>query len=264
MQQSSSQTSQNSAKPLLTLIAIITAFAINVVSNIYPLNGQSIGEISNTLFKDVLIIPANYAFIIWGVIYLGLFAFGIYQILPLQKNQTYLNNPRSCIIIASIAQCVWVYLFLSRLFVFSVLAMVLILLPLIITYLHLKSNKVPASGIVTRCVRLPLSIYLGWISVATVVNVASALYYQNWDGWGISEVNWTLIMLGISTLIATILTLQYREIPYTCVTVWALVAIVIKQTNNQPLNIIAIVAMISAIMLSGIILLRNFSFGQSN
>ncbi|MEM7579776.1 MAG: tryptophan-rich sensory protein [Mastigocoleus sp.] len=261
MQQSSSTNPQNLKTPFLTLVAIIAAFAVNVISNFYPLNGENIGEISNTLFKNVLIIPANYAFTIWGVIYLGLFAFGIYQFLPLQRSQTYLNKLRFCLIIASIAQCVWVYLFLSRLFSLSIVAMVLILLPLIIAYLHLTSSQIPASGIVKRYVRLPIGIYLGWISAATVVNVASTLYYQNWDGWGISAENWTLIMLGISTLIAAILTLQYRETTYTCVTIWATIAIAVKQANNPPLNIVAI---ISAILLAGMILLRNFSFGKSN
>jgi hypothetical protein len=74
MQQSTSNHNQDFIRQLITLVAVVGAFVVNVASNIFPLNGLSIGAISNTLFKDVLIIPANYAFVIWGVIYLGLFA----------------------------------------------------------------------------------------------------------------------------------------------------------------------------------------------
>src|SRR5690242_12838638 len=124
-------------RQLITLLAIIGAFVVNVLSNISPLNGLSIGEISNTLFNNVLIIPANYAFVIWGLIYLGLFAFGIYQFLPNQKHDLDLRKTGYLLVIACVAQSVWVYLFLSRLFGLSVIAMLLILLPLIGIYLQL-------------------------------------------------------------------------------------------------------------------------------
>ena len=75
MQHSSSSNQWDFIRQIVTLIAIILAFVVNVASNIFPFNGLTIGQISNTLFKEVLIIPANYAFIIWGLIYLGLFAF---------------------------------------------------------------------------------------------------------------------------------------------------------------------------------------------
>lgn len=80
-------------------------------------------EISNTLFKNVLIIPANYAFAIWGLIYLGLFAFGIYQALPNQRDEPDLRKTGYLLMIACVAQSIWVYLFLSRLFALSVIAM---------------------------------------------------------------------------------------------------------------------------------------------
>jgi uncharacterized membrane protein YqjE len=122
MQQSTQGNHRDFLRQLATLAAIISAFVINVVSNVFPLNGLGIGEISNTLFKNVFIIPANYAFAIWGLIYLGLFAFGIYQFLPSQKDDSDLRNTGYLLVIASIAQSIWVYLFLSRLFVVFICA----------------------------------------------------------------------------------------------------------------------------------------------
>ncbi|MEB3216169.1 MAG: tryptophan-rich sensory protein [Nostocales cyanobacterium 94392] len=227
MQQSNSN-SGDILRQFVTFAAVIIAFTVNVLSNIFPVNGLTIGEISNTLFKNVLIIPASYAFAIWGLIYLGLFAFAIYQVLPSQRDNPHLRKTGYLLAIASLAQSIWVYLFLSRLFVLSVVAMLLILLPLIAIYLRLETGITPASRAEKWFIRYPISIYLSWISVATIVNIASALYINNWNGFGISAEVWTVIMIIIATIIAATALLQRQDIAYSGVTVWALIAIAIK------------------------------------
>lgn len=254
MQHSSSSNNGDFFRQIVTLVAIILAFVVNVASNIFPFNGLTIGEISNTLFKEVLIIPANYAFIIWGLIYLGLFAFAIYQVLPSQKNDPDLRKIGYFLVIASIAQSIWVYLFSFRFFILSVVAMLLILLPLIATYLYLGIGKTPVSRLKKWCVHYPIGVYLGWISVATVVNIASALYFQNWNGWGISAEIWTVIMALVASIISAVITLQNRDITYTGVTIWAMIAIAVKNWDN---HIIKIVTLLCAIVLIGIALFKN-------
>ncbi|BAY20434.1 hypothetical protein NIES2100_01750 [Calothrix sp. NIES-2100] len=257
MQQSTQGDNRDFFRQLATLAAIIAAFVINVISNVFPLNGLSIGQISNTLFKDVLIIPANYAFAIWGLIYLGLFALGIYQFLPSQKDDSDLRNTGYLLVIASIAQSIWVYLFLSRLFVLSVVAMLLILLPLIGIYLRLDIGNRFVSQRKKWCIHSPISIYLSWISVATIVNVACALYSQNWNGWGISAEVWTVIMLLIAATIAVVIVIQRRDIAYTGVAVWAILAIAIKHWNNPILRNVALALVIALVLLSIIKIIRN-------
>ncbi len=227
-------------RQLITLAAVVIAFIVNVLSNIFPLNGLTIGGISNTLFKNVLIIPANYAFAIWGLIYLGLFAFAIYQVLPSQRQNPSLRKTAYLLTIASIAQSIWVYLFLSRLFVASVVAMLLILLPLIVMYLRLGIGTTPASRGEKWFIRYPIGIYLGWISVATIVNIASALYINKWNNFGISAEIWTAIMIIIATLVAVVALIQRQDLAYSGVTVWALIAIAIKHWENSTLKIAAL------------------------
>jgi hypothetical protein len=123
MQQSSSGNNQDFIRQITTLGAIVGAFFIKKISNIFPLNGLNIGAISNTLFKDVLIIPANYAFAVWGLIYLGLFALAIYQFLPSQRDDVDLRSTRYLLVVASVTQSIWVYLFLARFFILSIVAM---------------------------------------------------------------------------------------------------------------------------------------------
>ncbi len=105
------------------LIAILATFLMNIYVNISPPGGQTIGEISNTIFKDVLITPASYAFAIWGLIYLGLISFGIYQILPAQRENQILRKCQYFLVGASLIQIVWIFLFQYQLFTLSVLAM---------------------------------------------------------------------------------------------------------------------------------------------
>ena len=255
MQQSNSGNNRDFLRQCATLASIVGAFVVNVLSNIFPLNGMSIGEISNTLFKDVLIIPANYAFIIWGLIYLGLFALGIYQFLPSQKEDPDLRKTGYLLVIASIAQCIWVYLFLSRFFVVSILAMLAILVPLIMIHKRLEIGQKRVSKNKKLCLHYPISIYLGWISVATIVNVACALYFDNWNGWGMTGEIWTVIMLLAAMVISSFMIINYQDVAYSGVTVWALVAIAVKHGDNF---LIRNTALCLAILLMFLIFMKSW------
>ncbi|MBD2136841.1 tryptophan-rich sensory protein [Anabaena sp. FACHB-1237] len=223
---------QNFLRQILTLMAIIAAFIINVVSNIYPLNGMNIGTISNTIFQDVLIVPANYAFIIWGLIYVGLFSLGIYQVLPNQKEDQDLQNTAYFLVIASVCQSIWVYFFLARYFDLSVVAMLGILISLMMIYYRLGIGKKAVNRSKKLCLHYPISIYLSWISVATIVNIACTLHFYKWTGWGINSQLWTVIMLIIATIICGIIVIKCEDIPYSSVTVWALIAIAVKHWDK--------------------------------
>ncbi|HEY9846583.1 MAG TPA: hypothetical protein V6D03_10335, partial [Candidatus Caenarcaniphilales bacterium] len=214
---------------IATLAAILATLTVNILSNFFPPRGLSIGEIATTVLQGVQITPANYAFAIWGLIYLGLIAYGIYQFLPTQRANPTIRRVDSLLIIACIAQIAWVYLFTLRLFWLSVVAMLGILLPLIGAYLHLQSNRARVSREQKWLVYVPFSIYLGWISVATIVNVASALYSSGWNGWGMSAEGWTVIMLIVGAVVAATVAIQQADIAFTLVFIWAYVAIALRQ-----------------------------------
>ena len=122
-----------------------------------------------------MIIPANYAFAIWGVIYLGLISLGIYQVLPPQKTNPRLQKMGYYLAIASFSQILWVYLFQSQWFSLSVVAMLAILISLILAYLDLEINLKRLSFSQRWLVNFPISIYFAWISVATMSNAEEML-----------------------------------------------------------------------------------------
>ena len=241
-------------RQVVTIAAIVVSIVINTVSNIFPLNGVSVGKLSNTLFANVQIIPANYAFAIWGLIYIGLIAFGIYQLQPTQRENPRLRHSGYLLAIACIAQCAWIYLFLARLFPLSNLAMLGILIPLIVMYQRLGIGRERVSRQERWFIHLPISIYLGWISVASIVNVATGLYSLNWDGWGIAPSVWTVVMMTTASVIAAVISIQRRDTAYVLVIVWALVAIAIRQANTP---LIMVTGWVLAIVLMGLNLVNE-------
>ena len=238
----------------LTLIAILAAFGMNIWANINPPNGSTIGAISQNIFGSVLITPASYAFAIWGLIYLGLISFGIYQVLPAQKDNLLLEKIGYKLAIASVFQIIWVFCFLYRQYAASFLAMLCILLPLIAAYVHLPF-KTRVSRWQRWLVRTPISIYLAWISIATIVNGATVLEFWQWNGWGISPEIWTIIMLLLGSAITHFVIMPRLDLAYGAVFVWATIAIAIK---NSDMILIAGTAIGLSIAL--IVLLLWFSF----
>ena len=240
-------------RQVVTLISILAAFGTNIFANVNPPNGLSIGAISNKFFSDILITPANYAFAIWGIIYLGLISFGVYQILPAQKNNPLLRQIGYKIAIPSIAQIVWVFCFLYRQYVFSFIAMLGILLPLLGAYLCLPF---PHTTIKQKwLIRIPISVYLSWIVLATILNGAIALESGQWNGWGISSQIWTIVMLSIAAFITHLVTIPRLDFAYAIVFVWGLIAIAIKNSNYFVVSGTAI-----GLSIVLIVLLLSFSF----
>ncbi len=235
------------ARQISTLASILAAFFINIWSNLNPIGGLTIGEISNTLLADVLVTPANYAFAIWGLIYLGLIGFGIYQLQIPQRKHPDLRKLSYLLVASSIAQILWVLLFQWRFFVLSLGAMAAILLPLILAYRKLRIGKKLVPLKFKWLVHIPISIYLAWISVATIVNVAIALYAIGWSGWGIAPQAWTAAIVVVAALLGAMVVGRRRDLAFPGVVVWALVAIAIRHSE---IRIISIAAASSAIALS--------------
>jgi hypothetical protein len=245
-----SHSSSHHRRQISTLIAIVGAIIVNIVSNIFPPNGLNVGVLSNTLLAPVQVTPANYAFAIWGLIYTGLIGFGLYQLQPSQQQNPRLQQGGYLLVLACVAQSAWIYLFLARLFILSVVAMFGILLSLIWLYQRLEIGRERVSPPERWLIQIPISIYLSWISVATIVNVASTLYIRNWNGWGIAPTGWTVIMMVVAAGIATAVITQRHDLTYLLVTVWTLIAIAIRQIQTPPIAVAGIVLATALILFS--------------
>jgi len=245
-------------RQILVFVAVIGGIAVNTISNnLFPLNGVPLGELSNIFFTSVQIIPADYAFAIWGIIYMGLIAFAIYQFQPSQRQNPSLQSSGYLFILASLSQCAWIYLFLARLFPLSTIAMLGILLPLIGVYQNLGIGQQQVSPSERWFIQIPISIYLSWITVATVVNISLSLYSLNWDGWGITPPAWAALMMLVSSVIAIFVTSQRHDIAFSLVVVWALIAIVIRQIDTPLIVVTGVTMAIALILISAISTFRS-------
>ncbi|HSM83434.1 MAG TPA: tryptophan-rich sensory protein [Nodosilinea sp.] len=229
------------ALAVATALAIVGAVVFNTLFNRFPPRGQNVGEIANTVLSGVLITPANYAFAIWGLIYLGLFAYAVYQFAPERRQSAQIQRVNALLIAACIAQVIWIWLFSLLQFGWSIVAMLGILGPLIGIYLTLNIGRERVSRQRRWMAHIPFSLYLGWIAVATIVNVASALYASSWGGWGISSVTWTVAMIVVAAVLAEVVIYQRQDVAFTLVFVWALVAIAQRQSAIPAIRWISLI-----------------------
>jgi len=217
---------KDTLRQIAVILTVIATIVVNGLANALPLNGQNTGEVSDRF--DVYFVPAGYVFSIWGLIYLGLIAFAIYQALPAQRENPRLRAVGWWVALSGLANSAWIFLWHYEQFLLTVVVMLVLLVTLLITYVRLGIGRTAVPAAEKWAVRLPFSIYLGWITVATVANITSVLDYVNWDGFGIAPEIWMSIILAAVLLIAVLMNFTRRDAAYALVILWALAGIAIK------------------------------------
>jgi hypothetical protein len=235
-------------RQVLVLLSLLATIIVNGLASGLPLNGKTTGEISDSF--DVFFVPAGYVFSIWGLIYLGLIAYAIYQLLPAQADNPDLRNIGAIFILSSLANMTWIFLWHYEVFPLTVVAMIILLASLIVIYLRLNIGRAQVSPGMRWFVHLPFSIYLGWITVATIANVTTLLAYWDWGGWGISPEAWAAIMLAIATVVGGLVSFTRGDIAYAAVLIWAIVGIGVKHSDTPVVGTAAwAAAVVTAILL---------------
>jgi translocator protein len=228
---------RDTVRQSVVVLAIVVMVAVNALANALPINGRGTGEISDSF--STYFVPAGYVFSIWGLIYLGLAAYAVYQALPRQRENPRLRRVGPLVVLSSVANAVWIFLWHYEQFVLTLLVMLLLLVSLILTYLWLGTGKTSAPVAERWLVRLPFSLYLGWITVATVANATQVLEYLGWGGFGLSEATWAVVMLVAATAIAAAVSLTRGDIAYMGVIIWAFIGIALKHAATPVVAITA-------------------------
>lgn len=217
---------KDTLRQISVILSIVATIVVNALANALPINGQNTGQISDRF--NVYFVPAGYVFSIWGLIYLGLIAFAIFQALPAQRENPRLRATGWWITLGGLANIAWIFLWHYEQFPLTIIAMLILLGTLILTYLRLGIGQTRVAAGETWAVRVPFSIYLGWITVATVANATSLLDYLKWDGFGIAPEIWMIIMLAAVFVITLLMNFTRRDVAYAAVILWALVGIAVK------------------------------------
>jgi benzodiazapine receptor len=221
---------RDTMRQTVNVLGTLLVLVVNGLANALPLNGQNTGAISDK-FK-VFFVPAGYVFAIWGVIYIGLIAFAVYQALPSQRANPFLRHVGYWYALSCLANSAWIFLWHYEVFVVTLVAMFTLLASLIVIYLRLGIGRYRFHGIGQWAVQVPFSIYLGWITVATIANVSDVLYYVNWNGFGIAPEVWAALMIYVAGILTMVVAAVRSDAAFALVIAWAAAGIAVKQATT--------------------------------
>jgi hypothetical protein len=213
---------------VLNVITLAITLVMNTLANTLPLNGRTTGEISDR-FSANLFAPAGYVFSIWGVIYLGLLAFVAYQLTPAGRRSPAVRLVGGWFAVSCIANALWIVVWHYEIFPATMVAMLVLLVSLAAIVARLGAPRAASSAADRLLVYLPFSVYIGWISVATIANASIFLLDQGWDGAPLPPPVWALLLLAGATGLGAWMVLRRGDLAYAAVLVWAFIGIAIKQ-----------------------------------
>lgn len=222
---------KNSIKTFVT-VTFVAMITVNALANILPINGQGTGQVSDSYPN--LFAPAGFTFAIWGLIYLLLGGFTLYQLGFFRGDQrmvreNLLDRTGLCFSISSIANSAWIFAWHYHLMPLSLALMAVILVCLIL--INQMTSTIQFTLREWIFIGLPFSVYFGWITVAAIANATTLLVSLGWNGFGLSDPAWTVIMLSIGTMIGIATLLKNRDGVFGLVLVWAYAGIWQKHTS---------------------------------
>jgi hypothetical protein len=243
--------------PLQILTLIGTPIGI-FGSAVLPL--QDTGTISNTIFGGVLLTPANYVFTVWALIYLGLMTFAVAQILPQGRDNPNFAKARVPLLVNVAFNFAWLVAWGTLNTPLSLLMIIGQLLSAIWIFLSLSANTQHLARGAQGFVQIASGAYVAWLTLATVVNAACVLVFYKWDGWGVSDANWTVVMMIIAAIIGLFEIRVWRNLALSGVFTWAFAGIALR--TGQPSLVVIVAAMLAVVFLVAFI--SNFRLPTSS
>lgn len=225
---------------VLNVICFLLHVSIAYMTQLKLVNRKDIGEISDA--HSSLFTPAGFTFAIWGIIYTCLGVFCVYHIVMAYKRNknTEANKDLGSIgytfILVNLASVAWIIAWVSEQLLLSVFLIVVQLAALILIHHRLRIHnplRNPASKIATE---LPLSIYLGWISIATIANISAYLVSSGWNRMNLSDSQWAIIMVCLATILGLFILFIRRNLAFALVLIWSLYGIISKLSSAESGN----------------------------
>jgi hypothetical protein len=245
-------------KDLQRQLTNVGAYVVTLVANglavALPLNGNSTAELSDRF--PVLVTPADYVFGIWTVIYFMLGAFTVYQALPRTRTDADLRALGYLPVVAGLLNMLWIVLWHFEVFAATVPVMLALLATLSLIHRRLRDVR-STSGPKRWLVGLPFSVYLGWITIATIANISQMLYWAGFRGGPLSEEAWAVIVLAIGVVITLVMLFREADWAFAVVVVWAYLGIAAKQAAPAAAWSALIGAVIVALLVTWVVIVSR-------
>jgi len=235
--------SQDRMRSILVLVATIATIAFNGLAATGRVNGVA-AEVISDKYPTVLT-PAGYAFSIWSLIYLGLLAFSVYQLLP--ANLLRFRPVRLLYIISCVLNCAWIYFWHREQIGICLLLIVALLMTLIALIVLFRRPGSEGGAIFTKTV---FGIYAGWVTAATLVNFTIFLKYS---GFEMSATVWTIhgvICILLAAFLSVIVRFKLQNYLYPLAIAWAATAIAVKQSGNTAMVVAASICVIVCLVMA--------------
>jgi translocator protein len=234
----------------VTVLSFLITLAVNAAANALPIGGLTTGAISDRF--HVFVIPAGYVFAIWGVIYLLLAGFTVWQALPRNREDASLRAIGWLPALTGVLNATWLLLFQYQAFALTVPVILALLLTLIAIHRRLWAHRSAMRGTAFWTVRVPFSVYLGWITVATIANIAQAGSALGFDGFGADPALVATAVLLLGLAIAATFVRRFGDAAYGLVIVWAYLGIAVKESATPPVALTAAIgAAVIAVLVVG-------------
>jgi hypothetical protein len=235
----------------LNLLGFLGTIVVNALANILPINNITTGALSD-LYPN-LFVPTGLTFAIWGLIYVLLGVFAIYPLVPRVRRDPqkveFVNKIGPLFFISCLANIGWIFAWHYQILPLSLVLMLILLGCLLAIYLRLKVGKSEVTKAERYCAHLPFSVYLGWITIATIANVTALLVDINWNTWGLGQQFWAVAVIIVGIAIALSVLFTRKDIFYCLVVDWALLGILLKRLSDatmtdQSVVIVTVVGMV--------------------
>lgn len=217
-------------RQVINIVAYALVITVNGLANALPINDVTSGAVSDRY--PSLVTPAGYVFSIWGVIYALLAVFIGYQALPAQRDDPRLQRLGYAFAVSCVCNATWLFAWHHQQIVLAWLLIVALLVSLMVCYERLRGA--PRSRGERFTVRLPFSIYLGWVTVATVANTAILLLDLGVDGGGVAAL-WGVVAITAATAVGLTMLVRRADIAFCLVLVWAFAGIAVAQSQGSGL-----------------------------
>ena len=240
---------------ILNLLGFLGTVAVNALANVLPINNITTGALSD-LYPN-LFVPAGLTFAIWGLIYVLLGIFVIYPLIPSVRRDPqkvdFVQKIGPLFFISCLANIGWIFAWHYQILPLSLIFMLILLGCLLFIYLRLNVGKSETTRAERYFAHLPFSVYLGWITIATIANVTALLVNINWNTWGLSEQFWAVAVIIVGIAIALSMLFTRKDIYYSLVVAWALLGILLKRLSvtTVPDQSVVIVTIVGLMLITG-------------
>jgi hypothetical protein len=238
---------------ILNIIGFLCTVIVNVLANALPLNNKTTAALSDQYPN--LFVPTGLTFSIWGIIYILLGIFVVYSMICALKwdaKGSFIDKIGILFFLTCLANIGWIFVWHYQIVPLSFILMLVLFGCLLAIYLRLSIGKSEAAKKEKYMVHLPFSVYIGWITIATIANITAVLVDAKWNTFGLGEPFWAVVVLIVSIAITLAMLLRRKDIFYCLVVDWAILGILIKRLtiDTVPVQSVIITVVIGLVLIT--------------